>query len=143
MSALKIYMILLISALYIQKLACQGLAGEDKIICVGGTTKIGSDLSECKGCCKWMPETGLNDPLNPMPTVSNLTTTTEYTRVISNGDGSVQTDKVIVYVCSIDLDIYKPLFINDVSNPNEQLVSETLEETMGAHVLLLLTRYHF
>lgn len=57
-------------------------------------------------------------------TVSPLTITTEYALVQSNPDGITVTDKVIVYVYQLDLDVYKPKFIAGT----EPKVPETLEE---------------
>lgn len=142
MNTLKICLIF-ISTFYIQNLFCQIpiplTDGEHKIICQGGSTTIGSDLGECKNCCKWTPAMALDDPTNTMPTVSGLTTTTEYIRETADATGNViARERVIVYVCSIDLDIYKPLFLNDPADPTEKLVNESSEESVGAQTFVNL-----
>lgn len=113
----------------------QGIAGVDKIICTGGTVQIGTPSPACNGCCwKWEPTTGLSDASAPTPLVSALASTTEYTLVATHPDGSTTTDKVLVYVCTIDLDTYKPKFI-DGSEPK---LAETLETPTGVQTFVNL-----
>jgi len=111
-------------------------AGEDKMVCLGGSTTIGTNLTICSGCCvKWTPTTGLSDPKSPTPTVENLSASTEYSMTIVNADGDiVENDKVIVYVCKLDLNLYKPKFVDGI----EYQVPKGQEESLGAQTFVNL-----
>lgn len=111
-------------------------AGEDKMVCLGGSTTIGTNLTICSGCCvKWTPTTGLSDPKSPTPTVENLSASTEYSIAIVNADGDiVENDKVIVYVCKLDLNLYKPKFVDGI----EYQVPKGQEESLGAQTFVNL-----
>ncbi|MDX2282306.1 MAG: hypothetical protein NW218_22135 [Saprospiraceae bacterium] len=117
-------------------LIAQQKAGEDKLICLGGSTTIGTNLTICSGCCvKWTPTTGLSDPKSPTPTVQNLSASTEYSLAIVNADGDiVENDKVIVYVCKLDLNLYKPKFVDGI----EYQVPKGQEESLGAQTFVNL-----
>jgi len=111
-------------------------AGEDKMVCLGGSTTIGTNLTICSGCCvKWTPTTGLSDPKSPTPTVENLSASTEYSLAIVNTNGDiVENDKVIVYVCKLDLNLYKPKFVDGM----EHQVPKGEEESLGAQTFVNL-----
>jgi len=111
-------------------------AGEDKMVCLGGSTTIGTNLTICSGCCvKWTPTTGLSDPKSPNPTVENLSASTEYSLAIVNANGDiVENDKVIVYVCKLDLNLYKPKFVDGM----EHQVPKGEEESLGAQTFVNL-----
>jgi hypothetical protein len=117
-------------------LVAQGKAGEDKMICQGGSTTIGTNLTVCSGCCiKWTPATGLSDPKSATPNVQNLSASTEYSMAIVNTNGDiVENDKVIVYLCKLDLNLYKPKFVDGM----EHQVPKGQEETLGAQTFVNL-----
>jgi len=106
------------------------------LICLGGSTTIGTNLTICSGCCvKWTPTTGLSDPKSPTPTVENLSASTEYSLAIVNTNGDiVENDKVIVYVCKLDLNLYKPKFVDGM----EHQVPKGEEESLGAQTFVNL-----
>jgi hypothetical protein len=102
----------------------QGFAGPDRSICTEGTTKLGG-ISTCTDCCYlWSPETGLDDPSKPNPTVSGLTKTQNYTVYISYPDGHYESDDVNVTVYDSDVQIFHPNYfkINTLIPENEEKV---------------------
>lgn len=102
----------------------QGFAGPDRSICTEGSTKLGG-TSTCNDCCYlWSPETGLDDPSKPNPTVSELTKTQNYTVYISYPDGHYESDDVNVTVYDSDLQIFHPNYfkINTLIPENEEKV---------------------
>lgn len=102
----------------------QGFAGPDRSICTEGSTKLGG-TSTCNDCCYlWSPETGLDDPSKPNPTVSGLTKTQNYTVYISYPDGHYESDDVNVTVYDSDVQIFHPNYfkINTLIPENEEKV---------------------
>ncbi|MFN8362088.1 MAG: PKD domain-containing protein [Candidatus Kapaibacterium sp.] len=71
-------------------------AGEDKPICIGESTQIGTP-AEAGNSYSWNPSTGLSSP-NASQTIASPTTTTTYTLTVSNAAGCVKSDEVIVTV---------------------------------------------
>jgi hypothetical protein len=73
-------------------------AGEDKPICIGESTQIGT-TSVAGNSYSWSPSTGLSSPTASQTTASPTTTTT-YTLQVTNPAGCVKSDEVIVTVNS-------------------------------------------
>jgi hypothetical protein len=71
-------------------------AGEDKPICIGESTQIGTP-SEAGNSYSWSPTAGLSSPTASQTSVSPTTTTT-YTLQVTNPAGCVKSDEVIVTV---------------------------------------------
>ena len=84
-----------------------GLAGEDQTICRDGTATLGCDqLSDW--CYKWYPETAFPDfatTLLPTPTTLPLTEDTEFTLVLSDGNGNVVYPLLTVMVFMDDVSV--------------------------------------
>ncbi|MEK7254482.1 MAG: PKD domain-containing protein, partial [Bacteroidota bacterium] len=70
-------------------------AGEDKIICPGGSALI--ELGSVAGTIEWSPTTGLSCTDCPNPT-ANPSVTTTYTVVVVDSNGCVMTDDLDVIV---------------------------------------------
>ena len=71
-------------------------AGEDKSICIGESTQIGTP-AEAGNSYSWSPSTGLSSPTASQTTASPATTTT-YTLTVTNPAGCVKSDEVVVTV---------------------------------------------
>ncbi len=71
-------------------------AGEDKPICIGESTQIGTP-AEAGNSYSWSPSTGLLSPTTSQTTASPTTTTT-YTLQVTNPAGCVKSDEVMVTV---------------------------------------------
>ena len=69
-------------------------AGEDKPICIGESTQIGTP-AEAGNSYAWSPSTGLSSP-TASQTIASPTTTTTYTLTVTNPAGCVKSDEVIV-----------------------------------------------
>lgn len=114
----------------------QDHAGEDKLVCAGGTTQLGP-TTPCTDCCyKWSPGTNLDDPNVANPTVSGINESRLYSVTVSLPNGNYEVDYVTVYVYSIDVAIFKPRFLSGNPNVGEQQVPESLEETIGAQTMV-------
>jgi hypothetical protein len=95
----------------------QNPAGPDRSMCKDGVTIIGAP-STCSECCyKWSPETGLNDPNLPNPTVLGLSVSMTYAVTISYPDGNYVTDDVNVTVYDAEIQVWHP----DYHLPNTML----------------------
>lgn len=113
----------------------QDYAGEDKMICSGGTTKIGK-ISSCEPCCyKWSPTYGLDDPSKANPTVSGLTESLIYSVTVSLPNGNFEVDHVTVYVYTSEIDIFKPRFLYSLNAP-DQMVTEDKQKIPGAQTMV-------
>jgi PKD repeat protein len=71
-------------------------AGEDRTICIGADTQIGSTSDEA-ATYLWSPTTGLSCPTCPDP-VASPTSTTTYTVVATSPEGCTSSDEVTVVV---------------------------------------------
>jgi hypothetical protein len=111
----------------------QDYGGEDKFTCSGGTTNIGTP-TPCQECCyKWYPTTGLDNPNSSNPKVSGLTESTIYSVTVSLPSGDYVEDFVTVYVYSMQLSIFKPLFMTGGS---EVMVPDAIKKTIGAQTMV-------
>lgn len=79
----------------------QADAGEDKAICKGESTQIGT-AGNGANCYKWKPEKGLDDPTSPTPMANPMITTTYTLTVIGENFTSKNSDKVEVKIVEID-----------------------------------------
>jgi hypothetical protein len=71
-------------------------AGEDKPICIGESTQIGT-LSEAGNSYSWSPSIGLSSP-TASQTIASPATTTTYMLTVKNPAGCVKSDEVIITV---------------------------------------------
>ncbi len=93
----------------------------------------GSRNSTSTKCFRWKPADKLSSPSEPNPTISTrLTESTEFTVCLTNDDGSITEEKVMVYIYSVELEIYDaPIF-----NPNDIPVPKNDRATIGAQTFV-------
>lgn len=110
-------------------------AGEDKLICTGGMTKIGS-TAPCESCCfKWSPSKGLDNINKPDPVVSGLEESTIYTVTVTYPDGNFVVDYMTVFVYSSNIDIFSPRFILANNSP-DQMIPVNKKKIPGAQTMV-------
>jgi hypothetical protein len=111
----------------------QDYGGEDKFTCSGGTTNIGTP-TPCQECCyKWYPTSGLDNPNSSNPKVSGLSESTIYSVTVSLPSGDYVEDYVTVYVYSMQMSIFKPLFM---TGGNEVVVPDAEKKSKGAQTMV-------